>query len=306
MLRLLPQYKSAEIIRTRDLAVIATADIVVDVGAVYDPETLRFDHHQREFDHTFSSKYSTKLSSAGLIYKHFGRDILKEILGWFDPADAERLEILYEKIYEDVIHAYDGIDNGVSQYPADIKPVYKDSTGISHRVNALNPAWNQPSTPDILFSQFLKAVDLTGTEFIGRVKYLGDAWLPARKVVQTALETRTQIHPSGHIIVLDQFCPWKEHLHDLENELKLAGNDLPLYVLYGDSSASWRVQAVPLSPSSFLSRKALPEPWRGIRDDALSALTGVEGCVFVHATGFIGGCQTREGAIALAKLALEH
>jgi hypothetical protein len=29
----------------------------------------------------------------------------------------------------------------------------------------------------------------------------------------------------------------------------------------------------------------MPEPWRGVRDDALSQLTGVDGCIFCHATG---------------------
>jgi uncharacterized UPF0160 family protein len=29
-----------------------------------------FDHHQRGFDHVFSEKFKTKLSSAGLIYKY--------------------------------------------------------------------------------------------------------------------------------------------------------------------------------------------------------------------------------------------
>lgn len=40
------QFKAAEIIRSRDPAILATADIVIDVGGVYDEATLRFDHHQ--------------------------------------------------------------------------------------------------------------------------------------------------------------------------------------------------------------------------------------------------------------------
>ena len=49
------------------------------------------------------------------------------------------------------------------------------------------------------------------------------------------------------------------------------------------------MQAVPVSPESFESRKALPEAWRGLRDDELSRVSGVDGCVFIHASGFIGG-----------------
>jgi urease accessory protein len=62
-----------------------------------------------------------------------------------------------------------------------------------------------------------------------------------------------------------------------------------IYVLYPDESGKWRIQAVPESSESFQSRKALPQEWRGLRDEALSQVTGVPGCIFVHASGFIGG-----------------
>jgi uncharacterized UPF0160 family protein len=41
-------------------------------------------------------------------------------------------------------------------------------------------------------------------------------------------------------------------------------------VLYEDSGGSWRIQAVPVEPSSFYSRKKLLEPFMGLRDDELS------------------------------------
>lgn len=55
MLKLLPQYKDAAIVRTRDIAKLNECDIVVDVGAVFDHEKKRYDHHQREFNETLSS-----------------------------------------------------------------------------------------------------------------------------------------------------------------------------------------------------------------------------------------------------------
>jgi len=48
---------------------LSTCDIVVDVGAVYDENLKRFDHHQRGFEEVFGHGFQTKLSSAGLIYK---------------------------------------------------------------------------------------------------------------------------------------------------------------------------------------------------------------------------------------------
>jgi uncharacterized UPF0160 family protein len=45
MLLYTKQYAESVIVRTRDQTVLNTLDILVDVGAEYNPETLRFDHH---------------------------------------------------------------------------------------------------------------------------------------------------------------------------------------------------------------------------------------------------------------------
>ncbi len=63
------------IIRSRDATLLATCPIIVDVGAVYDASTGRYDHHQRGFSETLDSEHTMKLSSAGLIYKHFGKEV---------------------------------------------------------------------------------------------------------------------------------------------------------------------------------------------------------------------------------------
>lgn len=51
MLRLLPEYRDARIVRTRDPALLRECDIVVDVGGEYNPSTHRYDHHQRSDSH---------------------------------------------------------------------------------------------------------------------------------------------------------------------------------------------------------------------------------------------------------------
>lgn len=66
-----------DLTRTRDPALLDTCDIVVDVGAVYDETKLRFDHHQRGFEEVFGHGFTTKLSSAGLIYKQVAKILPK-------------------------------------------------------------------------------------------------------------------------------------------------------------------------------------------------------------------------------------
>ena len=286
LLKVLPQYANATVVRTRDPAVIDKADIVVDVGGVYDHSKRRYDHHQREFNDTFDQHHSIRLSSAGLVYKHYGQDVIQQLLGL--SADQNTVtSVIFQKVYDDLIEGYDGVDNGVQQYPADIVPAYVDKTSISHRVGALNPNWNDSF--DDLDERFMRAVALTGAEFKDRVLYLAKAWLPAREIVLKAWNDRKKSHPSGAVLILDHFCPWKEHLSILEKE----GNEKALYVIYEDTSKQWRIQAVPEREGSFVSRKALPEQWRGLRDDELSSLSGIDGCVFVHASGFIGGNKSK-------------
>ena len=52
MLKLLPKYSEADIIRTRDKEILDECDIVVDVGREFDHDRKRYDHHQQGFSIT--------------------------------------------------------------------------------------------------------------------------------------------------------------------------------------------------------------------------------------------------------------
>lgn len=64
-------------------------------------------------------------------------------------------------------------------------------------------------------------------------------------------------------------------------------------------------QAVPKSDISFALRQPLATPWLGLRDEELSKVSGIEGGVFVHVNGFVGGNASKEGALAMASKSLE-
>ena len=305
MLQRTAAYAGATITRSRDADAWAAADVVIDVGATYDAEKKLFDHHQREFTETFGHGFVTKLSSAGLVYKHFGEELIRDALRAASANGAEPddglVRKIYLKVYEEFIEGVDGNDNGVNMYDTDALAKYKDTTGLPHRVKRLNPDWDEASTPERQMEQFLKAVALTGSEFDDCVKYYTGKWLPARQHVEHALNCAKDVHESGEILRLDTFCPWKEHLYELEAERGItdASENQPKFMLWQDNKG-WRVSTIPVSASSFAFRKGLPTPWRGVRDADLSALSGIPGCVFIHATGFIGGNDTYEGALAMA------
>lgn len=307
MLRQLPEYKDAKLVRTRDPKRLAEADIVVDVGGEYDHERKRYDHHQRGFDQVIGLEgFKTKLSSAGLVYKHYGKRIIQQNLAT-GSKESSVVDLLYSKVYADFVEAIDAIDNGIPAYQG--QAAYRSRTDLSSRVAQLNPRWNEPYNDAVLDERFERASALTGKEFLERVDYLSNAWLPARQLVAEALERAQQRSPDEkRIIEFEGSLPWKEHLYELEQQ-SVPEKDRPLYALYPESSenpkdGNWRVQCVPVSSDSFESRKPLPEAWRGVRDDALSQLSGIDGCIFVHASGFIGGNKTRQGALEMAKKAL--
>ncbi|CAF1084252.1 unnamed protein product [Rotaria sp. Silwood1] len=310
LLKTLPRYANAEIIRTRDPKILAECDTVVDVGGVFNAEQRRFDHHQKSFTDTFHSlqpdkPWTIRLSSAGLIYVHYGREIIKELLKkeTLDNNIKEYLtEILFNKLYETFVEEIDAIDNGVD-IGENMK--YKIHTNLSARVGYFNPSWNDPNPEEKEEIGFKQAMDMIGKEFLDRFNHYIHQWWPARALLEKAIARRFEIDPSGSIIVLDCPCPWRDHLFDIEQEQKEILNNTIKYVLYPDSNKTWRIQAVPLNKKSFENRLSLPQQWQGLRDNELSIKANISGCIFVHASGFIGGNATYDGALAMAQRSLQ-
>lgn len=204
----------------------------MDVGSVYDPTTHRYDHHQRSFADTFDG-FNTKLSSAGLIYRHFGRAIIESLLNTgteeFAPGEKETLvDICYQKLYRSFIEHIDAIDNGVSNAESGEIKCHM-STSLSARVGQLNPRWNQPQNNTVQNEQFAKALVLTKCEFLTIADEIINSWYPARSIVHQAVKKRfssvdTYGKPvyaiDGRIIILEQFCPWKDHLYEMEQQVR--------------------------------------------------------------------------------------
>ena len=289
MLRQLPKWADAKLVRSRNNEVLdgitAAGGIVIDVGGRYDaaPDALRFDHHQRGFFETFDGEvgaakgpeeatgnFKTKLSATGLVYKHFGRELLTTLC----PAlEGARLEAVYVKLYKGMIEGIDAIDNGIEIAET---TRYREGTGLSARVARLNPRWNQPKVDqageDALFVRHPcpppaplsvppgaggchgsrsserrrraqeKASAMTGQEFREQLASLTESWLPARDVVEASLLKRSATHPSSQILCFEGGgMPWQGHLYELERQHGV--EVLIKFVVYPDNSGMWRVQA---------------------------------------------------------------
>ena len=306
-------FRNSPVIRTRDPKVYSEADVVIDVGGVYNHEEKKYDHHQRGYEEHFSPKIKkdddgneievercTKLSASGLVYRHYGKEVISNL---YPSLSEKEIEKVYLKMYNSFMEPIDAIDTGVEQVAKDVEMVYYESTGLSSRVSRLNPRWNEKDPAPDPDERFADASALCGQDFLGILTKIVESDLPAREFVEKAVLERHNVDPSGEIIrFVSGGLPWKNHLYDLEDEYKL--DPLVKFVLYTDQSGMWRVQAVSVKGQAFENRLGLPEEWRGVRDEDLAKLAGIEGCCFCHAAGFIGGNKTFEGALEMAKVAL--
>lgn len=280
----------------------------------------------------------TKLSASGLIYRHYGKEVIctyyPQLRKKGSPSpddDDDVLDWVYTKMYDSFMEAIDAIDTGVEPLPppssssssssssvigndgkeeAVVQLVYRDNTGLSSRVSRINPRWNEavdettgdaPPDPD---ARFEIASEMCGQDFMSMLTKIVESDLPARTIVQSSVQSRHDVDSSGEIICLPSGgLPWKNEVYELENEYAL--DTMIKYVLYTDQSNMWRIQCVSVEGKAFENRRSLPENWRGLRDEELCAVSGIEGCTFVHASGFIGGNKSYEGALEMARKALK-
>jgi uncharacterized UPF0160 family protein len=272
------------LLRTRKAELIEAADIVWDVGGVFDAAGRRFDHHQRGAP---VRDDGTPFSSAGLVWQLFGEAAVAALL----PAGAEAFaQKIAMEVDGSVVRRIDEIDNGVA---AD-GPVKRDTLGLARLVEDCNPAWDDPAAEgptagDVAFAEAAAMVELVLRR---RVESLRARYAAESEILAAYAQGADQ-----RVLVLARGMPWKHVVFS---------HDLPvLFTISPASNGNWMLDTVPPEPGSFEQRLPLPERWAGLQNEALAAETGVADAVFVHLRRFVAAAKTLDGALALARLAME-
>jgi uncharacterized UPF0160 family protein len=307
------RFSEARIVRSRDQEVIDQADVVVDVGGVYDSHRYRFDHHQRSFNETFSASHNIKLSSAGLVFKHFGRECIERgiislvnhgrIPQWVsDKLDHSRLDELWVQLYDSFFVSIDAIDNGIDLVLPNTQRAYDVyKTDLASRVARLNLPWWEKTCEKINMNMFREAMSICDAEFLGQLQALVMSTIGSEGAIEKDLLSNTTA--DGQILVLSDYCAWKQALLRVEEKLGIVGRTK--FVVYKDRwSDGWRVQGVPVERGSFESRCLLLCTWRGLPRSELCQKSGISNANFVHNSGFIGGAGSKESALKMADLSL--
>ena len=104
------------------------------------------------------------------------------------------------------------------------------------------------------------------------------------------------------MLLLNQACPWKDHLFDIEEENKK--EELIKFVFFKDDRGLFRIQTVAPKHDHFGQRVPICKAWRGLRTDELKKASEFKDMEFVHASGFIGGAWSLETCIKMAELSI--
>ncbi len=264
-----------KVVRTRDEDELSKADYVVDVGYVYNPEQRRFDHHQPEGAGTREN--GIPYASFGLVWKQYGSALTE---------DEELTQTLDEKLVQPI----DAIDSGVDLCRPLLEGVYPYDVGMV--IDTFLPSWKEKEV-NALDEAFRDACSFAADLLSREVRRLQDAeegYALTRRAYDASEDRR--------IIVLEVFHPWSA---------VLTAHPEPVYVVYPMYERDrWAVWTVGKDEHTFERRKLLPEHWRGKTDGELQDATGIRDAIFVHRDGFIGGAASKDGAVALAKKALEY
>ena len=256
------------LVRTRDPKVLAKADYVVDVGGKFSVKKKLFDHHQPGGGGVRGNKIP--YASFGLVWKTFG----KKICGSAQVAKA---------IDEKLVQSIDAIDNGIDIVDSK-SHVYPYLFGYA--LSSQLPTWKEQVDIDKVFLKTVAIAKNVIEREIIRERHKRESERFVRTAYMKAKDKR--------IVILGKNYAWGEVL-SLYPE--------PLLVLYPQEH-NWHVKAVRDSARSFKNRIDFPRLWAGKRVEELREITGVSDAQFCHTNRFLAVAKSREGAMALARLAL--
>lgn len=253
--------------RSRDPQTLAGAAIRFDVGGRACAATGDYDHHQRE---------GAGVRANGVPYASFG--LLWRVWGSAICGDSD----VANEVDRALVQSVDAHDNGhpITQPLGDAL-----QCTVSHLISNFNPGFDEPQ--EDRFFEAVAFADAILTRVIARARGKIAAESIIADAVAGAIDPR--------IVVIDTFVPWQEAL--------CAQSADALYIVY-PSAGTWRAQVVPIMLGQPGARRPLPESWAGLDGADLVAATGIADATFAHRGRFIVGAQSREGAVALARLAV--
>lgn len=258
--------------RTRDVEAIELADIVLDVGGIYEPDKDRFDHHQP--GGAGERRSGVPYASVGLVWKKYGPQLCANNIDISDIVDRK------------LIAPIDAWDNGVSiatPHQEGVQPFT-----ISMVVIAMNPTWREEAE---YVTPFYKAVAFA-EDVLRREIAHASATVAAKTSVLGAYDR------SGdkRILMLQEAYPWFDAVKDMPEVL--------FVIAPRRSDGTWSAKVVS-KDGEFEGRTHFPEEWAGKEGAAMQVASGVDDALFCHRTCLMAYAKSQAGAISLVRKALD-
>lgn len=261
----------AKVTRSRDLKIIEAADIVYDVGAIYDPEKNRFDHHQKEG--AGERENGIPYAAFGLVWKKWG----PEICGSQDVADI---------IDHKLVQVVDAHDNGFITH--DKRNEDYTSYSLDGMIKTFHPSWKEEREYDERFFKAVEFVKPILEREIELAKHKVEAIPIVEKAYQDAEDKR--------LIIFDMFVPRGDVLNKYPE---------PAFVVTPDEKTNtWKMISV--EEERFVNRIDPPLEWRGLYGEDLQKVSGVPDAMFCHKSGFLMVAGSYEGIIKMADIILKR
>lgn len=286
-------FPGATLVRTRDPQKILQADFAVDVGGIWEPQSGRFDHHQKGFSGARIS--GVVYASAGLVWKEHGARCVAKIAAnhpEYEEISLEQAQHIAYGIDNDLVQYLDMSDTGAAKNAP-------GSYGLSAVVSGFNPTWideqaagDAAAADEMRLQRFRRAMAVIKDVMENAVTYrLGSM----RAVEQVRRSERLE---NGSLLYLKNGAlPWTSLVrHEMPKVMFVIG--------YHPAEDRYMLHTVPAAMDTFEARKDLPEAWAGLRDAELAQVTGVPDAIFCHNNLFIAAAKSFEGICKMARIAL--
>lgn len=227
---------------------------------------LIFDIGGGAFDHHQKDK---RIRENGIPYAAFG--LLWEKYGELILGEEEAV-----RFDEKFIQPLDFSDNTGEQNP------------LAGAIGNFNPVWDGTETTD---DAFFRAVEVAQAILNNSFEHIFSI-MRAKSLVEKSIAKS-----DGEILILEQSLPWKSTVK--ETDIK--------FVIFPSNRGGYCIQTVEYrdeETEEFTMRVPFPKRWRGMDEQELKNITGIEDARFCHSSGFLSTAETLEGAIKMAKAAI--
>ena len=251
---------------------------------VYDIGFGKFDHHGTNAKYRQEPYQNIKYCSFGLLWEEYGLNYLKEQF-----PNIQNHEKIYNKIIEKLVLQIDAIDNG---YFPEIKSEYH-LTDLDKVIDLFNKSWVEENDND---ENFLVAVDIA-IKILDRIIKKEYGLALAANIIEEKINT-----VENSILFLEEYIPYQEAIFDSNNPL---AKEIKI-VIFPSNRGGYNIKPLTINKTSKELVVNFPKEYWGLHDEELAKTSQIPGARFIHISGFLAACDTKEAAYALAKKALEN